>query len=230
MAFGPIMQFKVGELDIELAPLTRDSMSEFVNLDHGGGMQRHQVTRYLGRRQAPTVEDEHEWFDRTRATKDNLVWGIWVVEEGSRTLIGNSALNGIGEDGHTGFIRQATSGSMIFRPEYWGKGIASAAHKARTWYAFEHLGLHRIKSAVIRGNGGSSKALGRSGYTLVYTERNETYSDGQLRHLDCFECLNPLDLFWQQWWHGDRPPAKSLQARQLTREVMAWAEEYVTLA
>lgn len=230
MAFGPIMRFKVDELDIELAPLTRDSMSEFVNLTHGGGMQRHQVTRYLGRRQAPTVDDEHEWFDKARADRTSLIWGIWVIEEGSRTLIGNSALNGIGEDGHTGFIRQATSGSMIFRPEYWSKGIASAAHKARTWYAFEHLGLHRIKSAVIRGNGGSSKALGRSGYTLIYTERNETYSDGRLRHLDCFECLNPLDLFWQQWWHGDRPPAKSLQARQLTREVMAWAEEHVTLA
>ena len=164
MAFGPIMQFTVGELNIELAPLTRDSMSEFVNLDHGGGMQRHQVTRYLGRRQAPTVEDEHEWFDRARADKDTLIWGIWVVDGDNRTL------------------------------------------------------------------NGSSKALGRSGYTYVYTERNEVYSDGQLRHLDCFECLNPLDLFWRQWWHGDRPSAKALHARQLTREVMAWAEENVTLA
>lgn len=230
MAFGPIMRFTVGDLDIELAPLTRDSMSEFVNLDHGGGMQRHQVTRHLGRRQAPTVEDEHEWFDRARADKDTLIWGIWVIDKDNRTLIGSSSLNGIGRDGNTGFIRQATSGSMIFRPEYWGKGIASAAHKARTWYAFQHLGLHCIKSAVIRGNSGSSKALGRSGYIHVHTERNEVYSDGQLRHLDCFECLNPLDLFWRQWWHGDRPSAKALHARQLTREVMAWAEENVTLA
>ena len=230
MAFGPIMRFKVGELNIELAPLTRDSMSEFVNLSYGGGMQRHQVTRYLGRHQAPTVEDEHEWFDKTRATKNNLVWGIWVIDGDERILIGNSALNSIGEDGQTGFIRQATSGSMIFRPEYWGKGIASAAHKARTWYAFQHLGLHRIKSAVIQDNEGSAKALSRSGYTLVYTERNELFSDGQLHHLDCFECLNPLDLFWRQWWNGDRPPAASQTARRLTEDVMAWAEENVTLA
>jgi len=230
MAFGPIMRLKVGEFNIELAPLTRESMSEFVNLTHGGGMQRYSVTRYLGRQIAPVLEDETDWFDKVRKDATSIVWGIWMIDGDNRTLIGNSSLNGIGEDGHSGFIRQTTSGSMIFRPEYWGKGIASAAHKARTWYAFQHLGLHRIKSAVIQGNGGSSKALGRSGYTYVYTERNETFVDGKLRHLDCFECLNPLDLFWKQWWHGDRPPQTSLNARKLTLDTLKWAEENVELA
>lgn len=228
MAFGPIMRLKVGELNIELAPLTRESMSEFVNPAHGGGMQRHTVTRYMGG-MTPVTEDETEWFDKTR--KDNsLVWGIWVIDGDNRTLIGNSSLNNIGGDGHSGFIRQATSGSMIFRPEYWGRGIASATHKARTWYAFKHLGLHRIKSAVIQDNGGSRKAIGRSGYTYVYTERNEAFVDGELRHLDCFECLNPLDLFWKQWWHSDRPPQVSREARKLTFETLKWAEENVELA
>lgn len=230
MAFGPIMRFAVGELTIELAPLTRESMGEFIDLAHGGGMQRHTVTRYLGRHNAPVLEDEYEWFDKARQEKDSLIWGIWVVKGSERTLIGNSSLNSIGEQGASGFIRQATSGSMIFRPEYWGKGIASSAHKARTWYGFQHLGLHRVRSAVIQGNGGSSKALQRSGYTYVYTERNDQYGDGELRHLDCFECLNPHDLFWRQWWHGDRPPAASLRARRLTREALAWAEANVTLA
>jgi len=230
MAFGPIMRLKVGEFNIELAPLTRESMSEFVNLTHGGGMQRYSVTRYLGRQIAPVLEDETDWFDKVRKDATSIVWGIWMIDGDNRTLIGNSSLNGIGEDGHSGFIRQTTSGSMIFRPEYWGKGIASAAHKARTWYAFQHLGLNSIKSAVIQGNGGSSKALGRSGYTYVYTERNETFVDGELRHLDCFECLNPLDLFWKQWWHGDRPPQTSLNARKLTLDTLKWAEENVELA
>lgn len=230
MAFGPIMRFTVGELAIELAPLTRESMSEFVDIAHGGGMQRHTVTRYLGRRNAPVLDDEHEWFDKARREEDTLIWGIWVVEGDTRTLIGNSSLNGIGKQGHSGVIRQAVSGSLLFRPEYWGKGIASAAHKARTWYAFHHLGLHRIMSSVIQGNDGSSKALSRSGYTYVYTERNEQYVGGKLLHLDCFECLNPHELFWRQWWHGDRPPAASQRARRLTREALAWAEQHVELA
>lgn len=234
MAFGPIMRFTVGEFRVELAPLTKEAMPEFVNLAHGGGLQRRSVTRYMGMTAAPTVEDEQEWFDKTRAAKDTLIWGIWIVEgEGTqqtRTLIGNSALVDIDQGGHSKLIRQATSGSMIFRPEFWGKGIASAAHKARTWYAFKHMGLHRIKSAVIQANGGSRKALERSGYTLVYTERNEQYGDGQFHHLDCLECLNPLDLFWSQWWHGDRPPQASRIARGLTRAILAWADENVELA
>lgn len=233
MAFGPIMRFTVGDFRVELAPLTKEVMPEFVSLAHGGGLQRRSVTRYMGMDFAPTTEDEQDWFDKTRATKDTLIWGIWLIEgDGAsavRKLIGNSALIDIDKGGHTKLIRQATSGSMIFRPEYWGKGIASAAHKARTWYAFKHIGLHRIKSAVIQANGGSRKALVRSGYTLVYTERNEQYADGQFHHLDCLECLNPLDLFWNQWWHGDRPSKASREARQLTREVLDWADKNVEL-
>ena len=229
MAFGPIMQFKVGELQIELAPLTKEAMSEFVNIEHGGGMQRHTITRYLGRGNAPVLEDEFEWFEKTRKEKDTLVWGIWIIgTDNERTLIGGSSLFDF-DDGHTKLISQATSGSQIFRPEYWGKGVASAAHKARTWYAFHHLGLHRVKSAVIQANGGSRKALERSGYQLVYTERNEQFSDGQLQHMDCLACLNPSDPFWNQWWHGDRPTRSAIQARKLTREAMEWATTHVTL-
>ncbi len=229
MAFGPIMRFTIGELRIELAPLTKEAMGEFINLDHGGGMQSHTINRYMGRDSAPVLEDEERWFDRIREEKDSLIWGIWVIAKGTRTLIGNSSLNGIGKEGHSGFIRQATTGSMIFRKDYWGKGIASAAHKARTWYAFQQLGLHRLQSAVIQANGGSRKALERSGYFLVYTERNEQYGDGVLQHLDCLECLNPLDLFWSQWWHGDRPTKAALAARKVTHEAFAWAEQNVEL-
>lgn len=228
------MRFTVGELRIELAPMTKEVMPEFVNLSHGGGLQRHSVTRYMGMDSAPVADDEVAWFDKTRTAKDSLIWGIWLVEgegeELTRTLIGNSALVDIDTEGHNKLIRQATSGSMIFRPEYWGKGIASAAHKARTWYAFQHLGLHRIKSAVIQANGGSRKALERSGYTFVYTERNEQYSNGQFLHLDCLECLNPLNMFWRQWWQGDRPTKASREARELTLAVLDWAETNVELA
>ena len=230
MAFGPIMRFTAkDDLQIELAPLTRESMGEFVSLDHGGGMQRFSVTRYLGRRLAPVLEDEYEWFDKTRASKTDILWGIWVVEEGARTLIGCSGLHGL-DDGHVGFIRQAVSGSLIFRPEYWGRGIASGAHKARTWYAFKHLGLHRITSAAMQANVGSSTALSRSGYMHTHIERNELFIDGELRHMDCFECLNPIELLWDQWWHADEPPASAVEARQLTFQALAWAEQNVELA
>lgn len=223
MSFGPIMRFSVGELQIELAPLNKEVMSEFVN----PGMQQASITRFLAHHDAPVLEGELEFYDKIRADQSTLMWGIWVIDGKKRTLIGNSVLEDININ-HAK-IHQATSGSMIFRKEYWGKGIASAAHKARTWYAFHELGMHRIMSAVIQGNGGSLKALMRSGYTLVYTERNTVFADGQVRHQDNLECLNPRDPFWTQWWHGDRPPAKSVAARRLTEEAMVWAEGHVEL-
>lgn len=228
MAFGPIMRLKAGELTIELAPLTKEVMGEFINLEHGGGMQRLEVRRYTSSVTAPVLEDEHDWFEKTRQSKDSIVWGIWVIEDDKRILIGNTSLFSFSE-GHAKLILQATSASMIFRKEYWGRGIASSIHKARTWFAFQHLGLHRVKSAVIQGNVGSLKALSRSGYSLVYVERNEQFVSGRLRHLDCLECLNPNEPFWGQWWHGDRPPRRALEARRCTQVALAWAEENVEL-
>jgi RimJ/RimL family protein N-acetyltransferase len=216
------MKLKVGELNIELAPLTKESLEAFVT----PGLQQASITRYLSRQTAPVMEDELEWFDKVRANRDALTWGIWVIQGDERTLIGNTTLMDI-ERKH---IHQATSGSMIFDRAYWRKGIASHIHKARTWYAFQHMGLHRIMSAVIQGNEASRKALEKSGYRLVYVERNTQFVDGGLRHQDNLAVLNPLPVFWEQWWHGDEPDAEAIEARRVTDEVMKWAEENVELS
>lgn len=224
MSFGPIMRFTVGELRIELAPLTKAVMGEFID----PGMNLYSVNKFLAHHVSHTIEDEEEHYDKVRKDTTSMVWGIWLIEDDTRTLIGTTALHDIFIN--SALIHQATSGSMIFRKEYWGKGIASAAHKARTWYGFHHMGLHRIMSAVVQGNIGSRTALARSGYTLVYVERNTVFVDGAPRHQDNLECLNPNDPFWSQWWHGERPTVRSLEARQLTRDVLTWAEKNVELA
>lgn len=216
----------VDGLSIELAPLTKESVRSIIDpVESNHGMNRHSVNQYLAHGLSFTIEDEEGWYDKTRADTDSVVWGIWLREGETRTLIGVSGLTHLKRD----HIRQATSGSQLFRKEYWGRGIASATHKARTWYAFTQLGLHRIMSAVIQGNEGSLKALQRSGYTKVYVERNTHFTNGRLHHQDNIECLNPLDPFWSQWWGADRPSKASVAARQQTLEVLAWAEENVEL-
>lgn len=222
MAFGSMMRLHTDAgLEIELAPYTREEVVGFAD-----GLSRHSVTRYLSLRTAQTKELEEEWYDKMVHDNASRVWGIWVTEGGVRTLIGDSSLDALELDGH---IRQATSGSVIFDHSYWGRGIASACHKARTLYAFEQLGLHRIKSAVLQPNAGSRKALERSGYTLVYTERNKAFVDGKLVHQDCLECLNPADWAWRQWWGSDHPPLRSREARKRTEEALDWARTHVTL-
>lgn len=220
MAFGPIMRLTVGELDIELAPLTKESMEAYLP-----GIQKKSTFQYLSLTTALVLEDEQDWFEIVRKAINSILWGIWVLEGDGRKLIGSTSLGDITIK-HT---HQAVSGSLIFDQSYWGKGIASAIHKARTWYAFQHMGLTRIKSAVLHGNVASRKALEKSGYTFVYLERNEKFIDGQLRHLDNLECINPSEAAWRLWWGTDRPTKAAYVARQRTLDVMAWAEQNVTL-
>lgn len=221
MAFGPIMQLTVDELSIELAPIDKESVSAFVS----PGLQQASVSNYLAMGVAPTLEDEQEWYEKVRTEKDSRVWGIWVTEKDKRTLIGTTALNDIRRD----HVHLATSGSLIADHSYWGRGIASHIHKARTWYAFRHLGLHCVRSEVLHGNIGSSKALERSGYEVTHVERNVKFVDGSLRNADHLECVNPNDPFWSQWWHGDRPTKRFIGARQRTSEALEWAEQNVKL-
>ena len=219
MAFGPVMNMQIGDLKIELAPITKESVVTFVE-----GMQRASVTRYTSISSGLTIEDEEEWYEKTRKDQTCIVWGIWDITDG-RKLIGNTALNSL----ERAPIFQAVSGVIITDKEYWGRGIASAIHMARTWYAFSELGIVRIRSAVIHGNIASKKALQKSGYNDVYIERNTHFSDGRFHHQDNLECLNPLDQAWATWWGDDIPTPSALASRHVTLNAMKWAEANVTL-
>jgi len=221
MAFGPIMRLKVGELEIELAPLGREDMERFIS----PGMNQASVSNYLSRRTGNTLEDEYEWFEKTRKESDSIIWGIFDITDGKRIVIGTTGITGLTNEP----LKQATSGVLIFDRDYWGKGIATHIHKARTWYLFRQVGLVRIKSAVIHGNVASLKALETSGYSVVYTERNTTFGDGKLRHQDNLECLNPSLEAWRQWWGSDRPTKRSVETRKRTLAALKWAEEHVSL-
>ncbi len=221
MSMGPIMRFKTDHgLAIELAPFTRTDALDFVE-----GFSKESITQYLNAGHAQTAETEQEWYDKVIKDDSRLVWGIWVTVDGVRKLIGNTALVGISQK----HIYQATSASIIVDKLFWGKGIASAAHKARTYYAFKRMGLHRVKSAVVVGNVASKRALEKTGYIYVYTERNELFTNGGLRHMGWFECLNPEDWAWRQWWGNDRPTRKAIEARAQTLEALQWAEQNVEL-
>lgn len=220
MSLGPIMKLKTDAgLQLEMAPFTREEVVLFAN-----GFSRLSVTQYLSHTQVQTAETEQAWYDGLINDKNRLVWGIWVAEE-ERKLIGNFALTDIDRQ----VLAQATNGIMIFDKSYWGKGIASAVHRASLLYAFKELGLVRVKSAVLHGNGASLRSMEKSGFTVVYTERNTHFRHGATRHQDNLECLNPDDWAWRLWWGDDRPTRKAVEARAKTAEALKWAEKNVEL-
>lgn len=220
---GQPMQVRVNDkLIVKLAPFSREEARLFVK---DGGLGLHSVSRYAMQRQALTVEDEEEWYGKVRKDKSSYIWGIWDYSSKEPRLIGNSSLTHLEEFP----LRQMVTGSMIFDQKYWGRGIATATHKARTWYAFNQLNLTRLKSAVIEVNIGSEKALSRSGYFFHSLERNVNFVDGKFHHQRNLECLNPSDIEWQSWWGDDEPSPEAIKAREVTKESLAWADANVTL-
>jgi len=215
------MRFSVGQLEIELAPIAREDMPRFIE---NGGMQNFTVTKFLGRSGGPVLEDEYDWFERSRSDKSTYCWGVYVLEGAERKLIGNTSINQINTD----MMRYATTGFLIFDPSYWGKKIASHCHKARTWYGFTQLGLVQLRSGVFDGNNGSKKALQGVGYVPIFHERNQYFVDGQFIGLTSYSMVNPLDTQWNFWWHGDPVPEEFLQARKRTQQALEWASTNVT--
>lgn len=215
------MSFEVDELRIELAPLKAKDMLQFVK---NGGLQSLTVTKYLGMSMAPVLEDEYEWFAKARSDETTVSWGIYLVDGKQRKLIGNTGLSSINRD----VMSYAVSGFLIFRPEYWGKGIASACHKARTYYACTQLGVHQIRSAVFDGNTGSRIALERVGYVPIFHERNRGFVDGEYIGATSFSLINPLEISWNHWWHGDEPSPEFIAARERTLEALEWGKKHIS--
>lgn len=220
--FGPIMTFELENgLKVKMAPIEQADMAMCIS---EGGLQSLEVTRYLSLRSAPTLLDEHEWYEKVRKDPGCLAWGIFVIEGAEQKLVGTSSYGYV--EGR--LLRTATSGVCIFNTDYWGKGLASACHKARTYFAFCEDAVVCIRSEVVTANNASDKALRSVGYTPVFVERNFALHRGKVVHSRCYQAINPLDRFWNQWWGDDRPPNKMLVARDKSLAAIAWAKQNVS--
>ncbi|HEX2963370.1 MAG TPA: GNAT family N-acetyltransferase [Ignavibacteriales bacterium] len=64
--------------------------------------------------------------------------------------------------------------------EYWGKGIAVAALKAVTEYAFKNFDLKRIYADVFEWNKGSMRVLEKAGYELEVRQKKSVIKNGEI--------------------------------------------------
>ncbi len=219
---GPIMELttKTG-LNLRMGPISKDDLSSFVG-PHA--MHSLQASRYLGRIAAPSIEDEEEWYEKMRTDGSSMSWGLFAGESDGHKLIGGTSLNRIQNNQ---MFRRATSGILIFDQDYWGKGIATATHAARTYFAFRELGLGVIYSKVFHTNEPSRKAIESVGYVLTGTNRCQGMHRGEWLHANDFELINPDDWAWNAWWSGDQPTEDFLEARERTLRRLEWAEDNI---
>jgi len=159
--FGPLLR---GE-KVTLRPARENDAEDFVRW-----FADMEVTRFLSRRMAITLQQEQEFLKKIGESKDD-VW--WVLEADGKAIgaTGIHRIDWIDANGTTGII--------IGEKDHWRKGYATEAMQLRTRYAFRELNLHKLLSEVDTDNEASKKALERNGYKAVGIRREQTFREGK---------------------------------------------------
>ena len=158
--FGPILR---GE-HVTLRPPRTEDLPRFVEW-----FADLEVTRYLGRRSPPSLQEEEEWFKRMAEDKNNV---MWIIE------VDGKAVGGTGIHAIDWINAHGTTGIVIGEKSVWRRGVASETMALRTAYAFRELNFHKLKTEVFAENEASRRALEKSGYREIGVRHEERWSDG----------------------------------------------------
>jgi len=158
--FGPLLR---GE-KVTLRPARENDAEHFVRW-----FADMDVTRFLARRMAISLQQEQEFLKKIGESKDD-VWRVIEVADQPIGATGIHSINWLDANGTTGIV--------IGEKGSWGKGYATETMRLRTRYAFRELNLHKLVTEVDAENDASRKALERNGYRTVGVRREQTFREG----------------------------------------------------
>lgn len=93
---------------------------------------------------------------------------------------GRDLIGGIGFQPQDDVYRKSAEIGYWVAEPYWGRGIATAAVRAMTRYAFEHFDMARLYAYVFEGNRASERVLEKVGYTYEGTMRKAVFKENRL--------------------------------------------------
>lgn len=164
--FGINIDVCHNDVRVRLRPATKSDISEITK--YFSSMKIHLYTHGLF---GQTEENEMEWYEKNRKDPNTC---LWLIEpEGHNKPVGITGLHGLSNQENT-----CTSGIIIWDSSWWGKGIASAAHIGRTYFAASYLNRFTIRSLVRTANRASCRALEKVGYTVWGEEPIDVYRGG----------------------------------------------------
>lgn len=209
--FGMQMQVSYGELAISLRPFAKEDLPIIVK--RFSSMKVHMYTMGLF---AQTLESEEEWYQKRSQDPSSCIWAI--VPQGQTEPIGTTGLHNIDLWG------SATSGIAIWDTNWWGKGVATRSHLARTLFAADYLQRYTIKSAARVNNQGSVKALLKVGYNKTGVEPRTFCRAGKYLDTQLFCWLHPerIGVLYPQGL-----PKRYKKGVQRAKEALAKAREVV---
>lgn len=174
--YGPKIRIEYDGLGITLVPAKLEWAAHYAEM-----MSSLKVNMWTNGLYGFTEADEREWLEKTAKDSKGVSWAI--LPDGCDLPVGNTGLHGI--ESITG---SCSSGIIIFDTTWWGKGVASRAHLARTWFSAEMLNRLTIHSTVRDQNEASRKALERVGYMVTGRIPRSAYRNGVF--------LDTLNLTW----------------------------------
>jgi RimJ/RimL family protein N-acetyltransferase len=93
-------------------------------------------------------------------------------------IVDDAAVGGIGIIAGTDVDRRSAEIGYWLAEPYWGRGIATAALRAVTEWAFATFDLVRLQADVYEWNPASARVLEKAGYTLEGRQRKGVTKDG----------------------------------------------------
>lgn len=118
-----------------------------------------------------TVEDAWRWIELNNTVFPETNFAISV--EGV-------AVGGIGIVRGEDVARCSAEIGYWLGQDFWGRGIATAAVRAMTDWAFSSFELVRIHAGVFAWNPASMRVLEKAGYSLEGRLRRSVFKDGEL--------------------------------------------------
>jgi ribosomal-protein-alanine N-acetyltransferase len=117
-----------------------------------------------------TPADARAWLRFVGETRPETDFAIAVAGE---------AVGGIGIIPRDDVSRRSAEIGYWLGRDLWGRGLATAAVRALTDWAFAHFDLCRIDAAVFEWNPASARVLEKAGYLLEGRLRQSVTKDGR---------------------------------------------------
>lgn len=132
------------------------------------------------------ADNLRDGFPFPYSLKDACNWLSLIIPENNTPrffaiTIDKQLVGSIGIVAKTDIYRKNFEIGYFLSENFWGKGIATKAIKAATSYAFRDFDIVRIYAEPFSDNISSRKALGKAGYKLEATLKNNVIKNGIIK-------------------------------------------------
>jgi RimJ/RimL family protein N-acetyltransferase len=151
---------------VRLRPMQPSDLPKFVEW-----LADPEVRRWLAAvQEAPTLQDEIDWYESTRAKPDSVLWSIETLDG---RLVGTIELR------LSPASRRAELGIAVQDKSQWNKGYGTDAVKLALEYGFDDLELNRVELTTDAENVRGRRCYQKCGFVEEGLLRQHRFVDGR---------------------------------------------------